>query len=214
MSYDINVDSLAPPLIDDGIIANLDNIIARFQVQSKNVISGAFTENDLMHTVEELNRVKSLLQQINVDSCSSCVESISSTDTNVSESSTLSSVTKTTNGNEIIRNSIEMIRNGGKFTKPIGHIAKESPKLSSHSTIKRSLKRNSNLKLLQTFYANCRISKYEDNSFTFDIIQPKSSVMRNDRDEIKNADAIIVSLSSGETALFPSKNSKLFAKVH
>lgn len=101
------------PLIDDTIIANIDNIIATFQPQKENNDS-ELSQTDLLKSLDELKKVKSLLQHINVEASSSS-ETISSVASFVSRSSLKSTKTN----HEIIRNSIEMVKNGGKFTKPI-----------------------------------------------------------------------------------------------
>lgn len=62
--------------------------------------------------------------------------------------------------------------------------------------------------IVSTNYATCRIHSYDDNSTTFEIINPRSTNCSGD--EIAKPEAVIVVLPSGQTALFKSKSSASF----
>lgn len=62
--------------------------------------------------------------------------------------------------------------------------------------------------IVSTNYATCRIHSYDDNSTTFEIINPRRTNCSGD--EIAKPEAVIVVLPSGQTALFKSKSSASF----
>jgi len=94
---------LTIPLIDDSVIANIDNIIAAFKHPNQNK---KIEEENYIKSLNELKKVKELLQKINLESSSSA-STVKSSNTSISDN------------DELIRNSIEMLKNGGKFVKPI-----------------------------------------------------------------------------------------------
>lgn len=109
------------PLIDDSVIANIDNIITAFKLpnQDKKIEAENFIKS-----LSELERVKELLQKINLESSSS-TSTVKSSNTSITD-------------NELIRNSIEMVKNGGKFVKPLT-VEKSSSSIASMSSINQNL---------------------------------------------------------------------------
>ncbi|KAL7041071.1 hypothetical protein ACKWTF_000616 [Chironomus riparius] len=104
------------PLIDDSVIANIDNIITAFKLPHQDLK----TENqNYIKSLNELQKVKELLQKINLESSSSA--------------STVKSSNASISDNELIRNSIEMLKNGGKFVKPISTVNSSSSTASTNN---------------------------------------------------------------------------------
>lgn len=66
-------------------------------------------------------------------------------------------------------------------------------------------------KITGTHYATCRIHHYEDNSHTFEIINPSRVNCFGDGNE--KSEIVIIVLANGQTALFTSKSSKSFKDV-
>lgn len=66
-------------------------------------------------------------------------------------------------------------------------------------------------KITDTHYATCRIHHYEDNSHSFEIINPNRVNCFGDGNE--KSEIVIVVLANGQTALFTSKSSKPFKDI-
>jgi hypothetical protein len=224
------------PLIDDAIIANLDNVISKFQ--NSNLRQ---SEADLLQSLEELKNVKEMLQRFNNQALSSA------------ESSFMSG------GGDAVRSSLEMLENGGKFVNPIGPkdsidsmanpLCTSSRKSSqvaqnwSGTSLKNSMtvapckfnrpstrkmgqivppaqkqpkkrvkkeqKEQRQPKITKTFYATCRIHRYDDSSHTFEVLRPRSVTRDSDEEDKAPTELVIVLLANGETALFASKHGSL-----
>lgn len=109
------------PIIDDSVIANIDNIITAFKLPNQDKKTEA---ENYIKSLSELEKVKELLQKINLESSSS--------------TSTVKSSNASISNNELIRNSIEMVKNGGKFVKPIT-VENSSSSIASKSSINHNL---------------------------------------------------------------------------
>lgn len=198
------------PLIDDAIIANINNVISIFQRGRRSQL----TEMEVQKSLVQLKKVKDMLQKIN--------DEVSLT----SSSSSANSI----NYNNSKRNSVESIRKSVEIPPP----RKLSRKLS-YSSLKNSLNvlpynispkpsnsrkimkkssltklsknrlksKNSNPppKIIETFYSTCRIHRYDDSSHSFEIMRAKKD---GEGDSKGTPEIVIVSLASGETAFFKS----------
>lgn len=66
-------------------------------------------------------------------------------------------------------------------------------------------------KIVKTLFASCRIHSYDNNSHTFEIIQPRPIQSIGDSGE--KSDVVFVVLPDGSSALFKSKNSNLLMNI-
>ncbi|KAG5675500.1 hypothetical protein PVAND_005396 [Polypedilum vanderplanki] len=215
------------PTIDDTIIANLDNLISKFKDPKFRQ-----SESDLLKSLDDLKNVKSLLQKFNDQIQSSFESSFESIDdiairrsiemienngkflhTIGSDDSIASNenplCTSSRKSSKILhqwsatslKNSISV--SPCKFNQPT--VKKLSPILPPKKT-KKKIKKNDEKqspKIIKTFHATCRIHKYDNNSHTFEVLQPRS-VTKSDNDNVPS-EIVIVLLANGETALFASK---------
>lgn len=204
------------PLIDDAIIAHLNNIISVFQKNKKSQPS----ENDVQKSLAQLKKVKDMLQKINDDVSSFSSSSSSSVVYNDLTRSSAElkhgSIKKPTNSERAegdkglsrklsymsIKNSMTVspcnfspkslngkkVANKQSFTK----LQKQMPQKRTKPSFKNAPK------IIDSFSASCRIHRYDDSSHSFEIMQIKS----NGGGDNLSPDVVIVALASGETAFF------------
>lgn len=198
-------------MIDDSIIANIDQIISSFKNPDKSK-----TRENLSRSLEELKKIKKFLQDLKLD--------------NISLSSS-SNVSISSSDSETIKNSIKMVENGGMFVKPITSQTSAESSWSAHTIVSPkgsmtsfenvnfSLSSNArknyaevmaNPKVVKTFDADCLIHMFDDKSFTFEIMRHNAFTNIGDGRE-SPVEIVIVALPDGTTGLFTSKDSTLFS---
>jgi hypothetical protein len=206
----------------------------KFHPDGNNTFS--FEDNDLIKSLDELKQVKSLLQKINVSSSSltsltssslSSEKIISkefftaSLEKNSPKSSIESKKLKVEPKNKIrlepkwsitsLKNSMSITScNFAKRPSPIYKKLTKKPSRQKISKIpeKKTKLNNSEPKVIETHFASCRINRYDDFSHTFEIIDPTKMNGGGDT-AFKPAELVIVSLSTGETGIFATKNCKI-----
>lgn len=116
------------------------------------------------------------------------------------KSSTSKRITRKISRQVLVKKADKKMKNTRKYSEVSQH---EPMNVEENNT-----SANDEPDIISTYYATCRIHSYEDNSHTFEIIQP--SRVNCFGDDNGKSDIVIVVLANGQTALFTSKSSSSF----
>lgn len=113
------------------------------------------------------------------------------------------------------RKSLNSKRITRKISRPV-LVKKVDKKMTNSQKEHKPLKSEESISIIDepnisTYYATCRIHCYENNSHTFEIIEPRLVNCFGDGNE--KSDIVIVVLANGQTALYTSKSSDPFVNT-